>query len=70
MSVENKALFDSTYGIYILSGEKNGKKYGRIVDSIVQQNFSPVILTVSLMKTGYSASQVEINDKIGISILS
>lgn len=70
MSVENSALFDITYGMYILSGLKNGKKYGRIVDSVVQQNFSPVILTVSLMKTGYSVNQVEKNDKIGISVLS
>ena len=70
MSIENKALFDITYGMYILSGEKNGKKYGRIVDSVVQQNFSPVILTVSLMKTGYSISQIAIGDKIAISTLS
>ena len=70
MSIENKALFDITYGMYILSGEKNGIKYGRIVDSVVQQNFSPVILTVSLMKTGYSVSQIELNDKISISTLS
>ena len=67
MSIESKALFDITYGMYILSGEKNGIRYGRIV---VQQNFSPVILTVSLMKTGYSTSQIDINDKIGISTLS
>jgi len=70
MSIENKALFDISYGLYILSGEKNGNKYGRIVDSVVQQNFSPVILTVSLMKTGYSVNQIAINDKIGISVLS
>lgn len=70
MSIENKALFDITYGVYILSGHKNGKMYGRIVDSIVQQNFSPVILTVSLMKTGYSVNEIDINDKIGISTLS
>lgn len=70
MSVQNSALSDITYGMYILSGVKNGKKYGRIVDTVVQQNFSPVILTVSLMKTGYSIKEIEINDKIGISTLS
>jgi len=70
MSIESEALFDITYGMYILSGYKNGKKYGRLVDSVVQQNFSPAILTVSLMKTGYSVNQIEINDKIGMSTLS
>ena len=70
MSIENKALFDITYGMYILSGKKDGRNYGRVVDSVVQQNFSPVILTVSLMKTGHSVNQIEINDKIGISTLS
>ncbi len=70
MSIDNKALFDITYGMYILSGKKDGIKYGRIVDAVVQQNFSPVIVTVSLMKTGYSVEQIDIGDKIGISTLS
>ena len=70
MSIESNALLDITSGVYILSGEKNGKKFGRIVDAVIQQNFNPAILTISLMKTGYSVSQIDINDKVGISTLS
>lgn len=70
MSIDSNALSDITYGLYILSGIKNGKKYGRIIDAVVQQNFSPVIVTMSLMKTGYSVKQIEINDKIGIATLA
>lgn len=70
MNIDSKALFDITYGMYLLTGNKNGKKFGRLVDAVAQQNFSPVILSVSLMKTGYSVNQIDVNDKIGISTLA
>lgn len=68
--IDQKALEDLSYGMYVVSTEYESKYYGCLIDSVMQQNFSPAIITISLNNSSYTSEIIKNSMKFSLSVLS
>ncbi|NOR45025.1 MAG: High molecular weight rubredoxin, partial [Candidatus Delongbacteria bacterium] len=66
----NKALLDITYGMYIVGTAHNKKTNALLVSSLVQVNFEPDIIAISIMKSNHSHDMIKNSLKFSASIIS
>ena len=65
-----KALFDLSYGMYVISTVMGDKKVGCFVNTVTQITAENPIITVSVNKLNYTNEALRQNKKFAVSILS
>lgn len=68
-SMDQQALFDFTYGLFVLSSAYDGKASGCIINTAGQVTDTPAQVTVAVNKTGYTCSLIEQSGIFNLSIL-
>lgn len=58
-SIDPRALFSLSYGVYILSTEFEGKKNGQIINALIQVTSDPICIAACLHKDNYTTELVE-----------
>lgn len=67
--IETRALFDISYGLYIVSSRKKDKLNGQIANAVMQITGEPACLAVCLNKANLTPECVDESGVIGISVL-
>lgn len=65
-----KALFDLSYGMYVVSTKYNDRNVGCFVNTISQITSENPIISISLNKNNYTTEVLKIGSRVGVSILS
>ena len=65
-----RTLNNLTYGMYVVTTKYNDKKIGCFVNTVTQVTAQNPIISISISKNNYTSEAMQINRKIGISILS
>jgi len=68
-AIDMKALFNLTYGMYIVSTEWEGKKNGQIANSVMQVTATPNTVAVCLNKENYTWDLVDKSGKFSVTVL-
>ena len=69
MSIEPKALFSISYGLYVLTSKHGDKDNGCIVNSVMQLTSTPLSMAVTVNKNNYTHSLIQSSDKLNINVL-
>lgn len=67
---DNSALFKISYGLFVLSAEKDGKQNGCIINTVNQITSSPVRLAVAVNKDNYTTDMISATGKFNLSVLT
>jgi ferric-chelate reductase [NAD(P)H] len=68
-AIDVKALFNLTYGMYIVSTEWEGRKNGQIANSVMQVTASPNTVAVCLNKDNLTWELLEKSGKFSVTVL-
>ncbi len=68
--IENKALFKISYGLYAVTCDDGVKAGGLIVNTVLQQTSSPLVLSVTINKGNYSHDVIKNTKKLNINCLT
>ena len=68
--MDKQALFNISYGLYVLSSSYMGKDNGCIVNTVNQVTDSPLKIAVAVNKKNYTESLIEKSKKFNLSVLS
>ena len=68
--MDKNALFDISYGIYVVCSSYNGKDSGQIVNSAIQVSSDPATIAISVSKNNYTHSLIEKSKKFTLSTIS
>ena len=66
----NSALYDISYGLYIVSAKDNDKKIGCVINTLVQITSKDPVVSISLSKDNYTNTILKKTKQVAISILS
>lgn len=67
--IDSKALYNFSYGVYIVSTEHGGKMNGQIADAAMQISGTPITLAVSINKENLTHELISASGKFSVSIL-
>jgi flavin reductase (DIM6/NTAB) family NADH-FMN oxidoreductase RutF len=67
-SIDPKALFTFSYGLYIVSTVWEGKLNGQVADAVMQLTSEPIYITACLNKSNYTAELLEKSKKFSVSV--
>lgn len=70
MSMNQNALFQIGYGLYLVAANENGKDNACIVNTVMQVTQNPVRLLVSISNQNLTHDMVKNTDKLTISVLT
>ena len=62
--IENSALFKISYGLYALTCNDGVRHGGLIVNTVLQQTSTPLILSVTISKQNYSHDVIKSTKKL------
>ena len=65
-----KALFEISYGLYLVTAQENGKDNGCIINTFSQQTDTPLKMSITINKQNYTAEMIDRTGIFTISILS
>jgi flavin reductase (DIM6/NTAB) family NADH-FMN oxidoreductase RutF/rubredoxin len=65
-----KALFEISYGLYLVSARENGKDNGCIINTFSQQTDTPLRVSITINKENLTAEMIDKTGEFTISILS
>ena len=65
-----KALFNLSYGLYIIGAKDQHKNAGCVANTVTQSTSSPVTLSVCLNKDNHTTSCIKASKEFSVSILS
>ena len=65
-----KALFEISYGLYLVTANENGKDNGCIINTFSQQTDTPLQLSITINKQNLTAEMIERTGCFAISVLS
>ena len=65
-----KALFNLSYGLYIIGAKDGGRNVGCVVNTVTQATANPVTVTVCINKDNYTNSCIKKTKAFSVSILS
>lgn len=68
--MDSKALFNLTYGLFVVTTADNDKFNGCIVNTAIQVTNEPVRIMVAVNKSNYTNEQIVKTNKFNISIIS
>lgn len=68
--IESKALFKISYGLFAVTCNDGVKDNGLIVNTVVQQTSTPLILSVTINKSNYSHDVIKNTKKLNINCLT
>lgn len=66
----NNALYDISYGLYIVSTKDSDKKVGCVINTLVQITSNDPVVSISLNKDNYTNTILKKTKRVAISILS
>lgn len=69
-NIDNKALHKLSYGLYAVTCNDGQKDNGLIVNTVVQQASSPLVLSVAISKANYSHDVIKSTGKLNINCLT
>ncbi len=69
-NIDNKALHKLSYGLYAVTCNDGQKDNGLIVNTVVQQASSPLVLSVAISKANYSHDVIKNTGKLNINCLT
>lgn len=67
--MDNKALFNLSYGVFVLSTESNGKLNACITNTCIQVASEPVRVAISILNSNHTCSMVKESGLFALSIL-
>jgi flavin reductase (DIM6/NTAB) family NADH-FMN oxidoreductase RutF len=68
--MDPKAFYRVTYGLYIVSSQKDGRNNGQIANSIFQVTSTPPTVAISINKQNLTHEYIETSRVLAISILA
>jgi len=68
-SIDPRALFTLSYGVYILSTGYEGKYNGQIINALMQLTGDPICVAAYLHKNNYTTELVEKSGRFSVSVL-
>ena len=68
--MDNKALFDITYGLYVVTAASGAKKNGQIANTVFQLTSEPISMCVSINKQNFTHGIIREGDRFCVSILA
>lgn len=68
--IENSALFKISYGLYALTCNDGVRHGGLIVNTVLQQTSSPLVLSVTINKQNYSHDVIKNTKKFNVNCLN
>ena len=68
--MNKKALFDLSYGVYIVTSKKDGRAVGCVANSAMQVTSSPATVAVSINHDNFTNSAIRESGVFALSILS
>ncbi len=68
-NIDNKALYNLSYGLFVLSA-KGGKENGCIINTAIQLTSNPLKISVCINKSNYTLDMIIQSGKFNISVLS
>jgi len=68
--MDTKALFQLSYGLYVIGTELDGKTAGCVANTVAQITSDPLQIAVGLNKNNYTNEMIQKSGKLTVSILS
>lgn len=68
--MDNKAMFNLTYGLFLLTAKDGGKDNGCVVNTVVQVTSQPNRITVAVNKENYTCQMISKTGEFNVSVLS
>ena len=68
--MNTKALYNLTYGVYLLSAQENGKDNGCIINTTVQVTDTPKRVSVAVNKQNLTHDMIKNTGKYSVSVIS
>lgn len=68
--MDNKAMFNLTYGLFLLTAKDGGKDNGCVVNTVVQVTSQPNRITVAVNKENYTCQIISKTGEFNVSVLS
>jgi flavin reductase (DIM6/NTAB) family NADH-FMN oxidoreductase RutF/rubredoxin len=68
--MDNKALFNIGYGLYVLTVRDGAKDNGCIINTVMQVTSNPVLLAISVNKQNYTHDMILKSKEFNISVLT
>ena len=68
--MDNKALFNIGYGLYVVTAKDGDKSNGCIINTVMQVTSSPLLIAVGVNKQNYTHDLIIKNGEFNISILT
>lgn len=59
MSLDSKAMFSMSYGLYVVSAEADGQKAGCVINTAVQVTSKPIRISVAVNKDNVTAGVIK-----------
>lgn len=59
MSLDSKAMFSMSYGLYVVSAEADGQKSGCVINTAVQVTGKPIRMSVAVHKDNVTAGVIQ-----------
>jgi flavin reductase (DIM6/NTAB) family NADH-FMN oxidoreductase RutF len=70
MQIDNKALFNIGYGLYVVTTNDGVKDNGLIVNTVTQLTSTPLVIGVTVCKENYSYSVIKNSGKLNVNCLT
>ncbi len=68
--MDQKALRNLSYGLFVLTTQNGGKDYGCIINTATQTASDPLMISVSVNKANFTCEMIQASKKFTISVLS
>lgn len=68
--IESSALFNIGYGLYVVTCNDGIKDNGLIVNTVIQQTSTPLVLSVTVNKQNYSHDVIKKTGKLNVNCLT
>ena len=68
--MDNKALFNLSYGLFVVTAREGEKDNGCIINTVTQATSSPVQITIAVNKQNYTHDMILRTGSFNVSILS
>lgn len=68
--MDNKALYNIGYGLYVLTAQNNGKQNGCIINTVMQITSNPVCVVIGVNKETLTHDMVMDSKKFNLSVLT
>ena len=68
--MDNKVMFNITYGLYVLTAKENGKDNGCIINTLSQVTSTPNRISITVNKSNHTHDMIKNTKKFNVSLLT